>query len=172
MREVPGGVLQAPAPAQRLVLHDGGHPQRQRRLGQPLLEHLGEVPAGDHRVRHPLGGQPRELVPDDRHPRTGDLHHRLGAVVRVRPQPRTLAPRQDNRLGRGGRERGRVGSVGTPGAFGTLGIGHVVVVIVVIVVVFRCGRACGGGRQPMEATPDAYAVSHTGRANDWAFVGP
>ncbi|WP_239516611.1 type I polyketide synthase [Streptomyces sp. ICC4] len=36
----------------------------------------------------------------------------------------------------------------------------------------RARAVGGGGRQPMEATPDAYAVSHTGRANDCAFVGP
>ena len=94
-----GGVLQPAAAAQRLLLDDRRHAQRQRRVAvQPLLEHLGEVAAGDDDVGDALGGQPGELVADDRGAGAGDLDHRLGPVVGVRAQPRALAAGQDHGL--------------------------------------------------------------------------
>jgi hypothetical protein len=87
VREAGGGVLEAAAAAQRLRLDDGGDAQRQFRGLQPLLEHLGEVAAGDDGVGHALRGQPGKLMADDRGPGSRDLDHRLGAVVGVRAQP-------------------------------------------------------------------------------------
>ena len=81
-----GRVLQAAAAAQRLGLDNGRDAQRQLGLCQPVLQHLGEMAAGDDRVRDALLGQPVQLMADDRGPGAGNLDHRLGAVVGVRAE--------------------------------------------------------------------------------------
>lgn len=173
------GVLEAATAAQRLGLDDRGHLERKVGAVEPLLEHLGEMAAGDDGVGHALGGQPGKLMADDRGPGARDLDHRLGAVVGVGAQPRALAARQDHGLRRRGvhrgndrrpvRERsGRTGrglrEVRTRGS-GRTGPGPREVRT------RRSGRATwlsvrllsGSAAQLARITPVAYAVSQTGR---------
>jgi len=91
--------LQAAAAAERLGLDHRRRPHREIGLREPGLQHLGEMAAGDHDVGHALLGQPVQLVLENRAAGPGDLDHRLRPGVGVRPQPRTGAAGQHDRLG-------------------------------------------------------------------------
>ena len=149
-----GGVLEAAAAAQRLRLDDGrARAAAVRRDSSHVLEHLGEMTAGDDDVRHALGGQPGQLMADDRGPGAGDLDHRLGTVVGVRAQPRALAAGQDHGLRR---DAGVMHAANVCGA-GWRGP---------VTTAESPARRRGGRRlrrQCVPATPVAKEVSQTGR---------
>ena len=97
-REV-GGVADAPARAQGLVLHD---------VAQGDAE-VTRIPEGPAHVLHPVGAR-QDDVADPVLAEEGDLvreegvieerHHRFGPAQGEWPQPRALPPGEDDGLGR------------------------------------------------------------------------
>ena len=93
-----GGVADAAAGAEGLGLDHVAQPDAEPlAVAEGPADVVHPVGAGQDDVGDPVGAQQRELVGEERVPE--QRNHRLGPLQRQRPQPRALAPGQDDGLG-------------------------------------------------------------------------
>ena len=93
-----GGEADRPGGAERLGLGDVGdlHPGPLLLVAQRLAQDVGQEAAGEHDLGHPVGGEPLDRVGEEG--AVDQRHRRLRHVAGQRPQARSLAADQDNRL--------------------------------------------------------------------------